>query len=137
MVSAFLLLVAMIWCHLDNDFRKQGILASMKQKSWWEQQDEYDDMYKNDYIVSLYAHAIWWGIELHIPVIVYLWYKGQLNTINVVILAIVMIIQIRAHKYTDDAKANHKIINLVEDQAIHILQILLSFVCALVLANIM
>ena len=135
MVLAFLLLVAMIWCHLDNDFRKQGILASMKQKSWWEQQDGYNDMYEHDYIAALWTHAIWWGIELHIPVIAYIWYKGQLAPYNVGLLIFVMIAQIMIHKSVDDAKANQKLINLVTDQALHVFQILVSFVCALILAN--
>mgnify|MGYP004653094531 CR=1 FL=1 len=135
MVSAFLLLVAMIWCHLDNDFRKQGILASMKQKSWWEQQDGYNDMYKHDYIAALWTHAIWWGIELHIPVIAYIWYKGQLTPAHIWLLVTVMVAQIMIHKSIDDAKANQKLINLIIDQALHVFQILTSFVCALIIGN--
>ena len=133
MVSAFLLLIAMIWCHLDNDFRKQGILASMKQKSWWEQQDGYNDTYEFDYIAALWTHAIWWGIELHIPVIAYIWYKSKLTPTRIVLLVFVMVVQIATHKIIDDAKANLKLINLVIDQSLHVFQIFVSFVYALII----
>lgn len=133
MVSAFLLLIAMIWCHLDNDFRKQGILASMKQKSWWEQQEGYNDTYEFDYIAALWTHAIWWGIELHIPVIAYIWYKGQLTPTHIGLLVFVMAVQIATHKIIDDAKANLKLINLVIDQSLHVFQIFVSFVYALII----
>lgn len=135
MVSAFLLLIAMIWCHLDNDFRKQGILASMKQKSWWEQQEGYNDTYEFDYIAALWAHAIWWGIELHIPVIAYIWYKGQLTPAHIGLLVFVMVVQIATHKIIDDAKANLKLINLMIDQSLHAFQIVVSFVCALIIVR--
>ena len=135
MVSAFLLLIAMIWCHLDNDFRKQGILANMKQKSWWEQQDGYNDTYEYDYIAALWTHAIWWGIEIHIPVIAYIWYRGQLTPTRILLLVFVMIVQITTHKSIDDAKANLKLINLVIDQSLHVFQIVVSFVCALIIVR--
>jgi len=137
MVSAFLLLVAMLWCHLDNDFRKQGILASMKQKSWWEQQDAYDDddLGKYDYATALWAHAIWWGIELHIPAIIYIWYKDRLTPLGVWVLLTLIVVQIMIHKSVDDAKANLKLIDLTIDQMLHVFQILLSFVCVLIIAN--
>lgn len=105
----------------------------MKQKSWWEQQDGYNDTYEYDYIAALWTHAIWWGIELHIPVIAYIWYKGQLTPTRIVLLVFVMVVQIATHKIIDDAKANLKLINLVTDQSLHVFQIVVSFVYALII----
>ena len=47
-----LLLILMLFAHVINDFGLQGILASMKQKSWWEKNNS-ANMYKYDYIVAL------------------------------------------------------------------------------------
>ena len=86
-------------------------------------------------LLALWAHAIWWGIELHIPVIAYIWYKGQLTPAHIGLLVLVMVVQITTHKSIDDAKANLKLINLVIDQSLHVLQIVVSFVCALIIVS--
>ena len=43
------LLLLMIFAHIVDDYYLQGILASMKQKSWWTKQEGYKSLYKNDY----------------------------------------------------------------------------------------
>ena len=42
----------MLYCHILDDFCLQGILASLKQKSWWEENYP-NKLYKYDYIISL------------------------------------------------------------------------------------
>ena len=46
-----LVLFAMLFCHIVDDYYLQGILASMKQKSWWEANAPVP-LYKNDYKMS-------------------------------------------------------------------------------------
>lgn len=38
-----MLILTMIFMHIIDDYCLQGILASMKQKSWWTEQKEYKD----------------------------------------------------------------------------------------------
>ncbi len=45
-------LLSMIFLHIVDDYYLQGILASMKQKSWWEENAP-QRLYKYDYIVAL------------------------------------------------------------------------------------
>lgn len=47
-----ILLIAMLYCHILDDFCLQGILASLKQKSWWEEN------YPNKIISSVVAFAL-------------------------------------------------------------------------------
>lgn len=50
--ESILLLILMLFDHVIDDFGLQGIMASMKQKSWWERNNS-ANMYKYDYIVAL------------------------------------------------------------------------------------
>ena len=47
-VSKILLLIGMIQLHIVDDYMLQGILASLKQKQWWEKNYP-QEIYKNDY----------------------------------------------------------------------------------------
>ena len=47
-----ILLLAMLFCHIVDDYYLQGWLASAKQKSWWKKNAP-DKLYKNDYIMAL------------------------------------------------------------------------------------
>ena len=58
-----LLLICMMFCHIINDYKLQGILASMKQKSWWEENGN-DPLYKHDYIMALFEHSFSWAFLL-------------------------------------------------------------------------
>lgn len=57
-MSNDIILFSMIFLHILDDFCLQGIMASMKQKSWW-QKDSVGSQpkYKNDYIAALFAHS--------------------------------------------------------------------------------
>ena len=46
-----LILLAMIFCHIVDDYYSQGILASMKQKEWWKNNAP-DSLYKHDYLIK-------------------------------------------------------------------------------------
>lgn len=108
-------LLCMIFLHLIDDYKLQGILASFKQKEWWKQNAP-DEKYKYDYIVALLEHAFMNSFMIHIPI--YLWVcKSELA------LTITIIISTFLHAIVDDGKANKKFYNLFQDQFIHILWI--------------
>ena len=114
-----LILFAMIFCHIVDDYYLQGILASMKQKAWWEKQESYCDLYKQDYIIALIMHAFSWSFMIILPFIL----VNASQYIIVISIAINTII----HAFIDNLKANKKKINLVQDQILHILQIILTW----------
>lgn len=119
-MSIFVVLILMIFAHIIDDYYLQGILASMKQKSWWKEKAP-DKLYKYDYIVALIMHSISWSVMICLPILyVFAWQPHWavylLFGINVIIHAIV-----------DDLKANKKKINLIIDQSIHLVQILITW----------
>ena len=112
-------LLAMVFCHIVDDYYLQGWLASAKQKKWW-QDNAPDELYKNDYIMALICHAASWSFMIMLPIAIFLSFELSwlfvLYPINLVIHAIV-----------DDLKANKRKINLIQDQCIHFAQIVATF----------
>lgn len=53
-------ILAMVFCHIVDDYYLQGCLASMKQKKWW-QENTPQKLYKYDYIVALIMHSMSWS----------------------------------------------------------------------------
>jgi hypothetical protein len=127
-----LLLLAMIFLHIVDDYYLQGWLASAKQKSWW-QQNAPDELYKYDYIMALFMHGFSWAFMIMIVPTVY----ALITTTNIgnasLAIALVFLANLCIHMTVDNAKANLKKINLVQDQLLHLVQIAatwLSFVVA-------
>lgn len=114
-----LFLFMMIFFHIWDDFCMQGILANMKQKSWWEKQDGYSLKYSKDYIPALLAHSFSWAFMIMIPVMA----SVIVGVVPVCGYAICLVANIIIHAYVDDLKANKMEINLIEDQSIHLVQI--------------
>ena len=110
----------MILAHIVDDYYLQGILASMKQKKWWLEQKGYKDMYKNDYTMALLMHSMSWSIMILLPVMIFTTTPGAVIWAFFVINALI-------HYYVDNLKANELKINLVEDQSVHLLQILTTW----------
>lgn len=116
------MLLSMLFCHIVDDYYLQGWLASAKQKKYWRESPEYSDKYKFDYIVALIMHSMSWAFMIMLPVaIVNRFDVGQL-------FFIVYIVNVLIHAFVDNAKANWRLINLVQDQLIHIIQIVFTFV---------
>lgn len=114
------LLPIMIFMHIVDDYYLQGILASMKQKSWWQKQETYCDKYKHDYKVALFMHAFSWTFMIMLPLF---WVYGfQYN----IFVGLVAVLNCFVHLTVDDLKANKKKINLWQDQLIHIVQIIIT-----------
>lgn len=115
-----LILIAMIFCHIVDDYYLQGWLASAKQKEWW-QQNALDIMYRHDYIVALFMHSFSWTFMIMlVPTIYILIFGGSWPWLALVLNVIL-------HMIVDDLKANKKVINLVQDQGIHMIQIVATW----------
>lgn len=125
MDNKIFILLAMIFLHIIDDYKLQGILASMKQKKWWEEQREYKKLYKYDYIPALIEHSFSWTFMIMLPIAVMLHF-------NIGWWAIAYIVNMMVHAFVDNLKANKFKINLVTDQTIHIVQIVITwliFIC--------
>jgi hypothetical protein len=114
------IILTMIFCHIVDDYHLQGILANMKQKSWWQKQEQYTDKYKYDYIVALIMHSFSWSFMIMLPIIFISVFKIGMPFI------VAFIVNTVVHGVVDDLKANKMKINLVQDQAIHIAQIIIT-----------
>lgn len=115
-------LALMFFLHIIDDFCIQGIMASMKQKSWW-QKDPVGSkpLYKYDYIAALLAHAFCWSFTTMIPVLIW----GKWNFA-------ILIFNMLLHAFIDDMKANRGFINLIADQSMHIVQIFIVWLFCVV-----
>lgn len=121
-MSKILLLIIMIFLHIVDDYYLQGILASMKQKSWWKQNAP-DNLYKYDYLMALFMHSFSWAFMIiFVPSLYALSRAIEINTVAFQIV-LVFIFNLLMHMGTDHSKANLKRINLVQDQLIHLFQI--------------
>lgn len=133
-MKAFLILPIMVFLHVVADYNLQGILASMKQKTWWGKQVKNlgQSMYKNDYKAALAAHCFEWSFCIMIPCLVSVYTRYEefdISTIkNVVLYLLVLFANVFGHYAIDDVKANEKRINLVDDQILHMVQIALTWI---------
>lgn len=126
----------MVLFHILEDFHLQGILASMKQKSWWQSECnklgiKYESSkYKHDHIISLCIHALENSIFITLPLII----DGLIATLtinpnNCLFIGWVFIIFANTvvHAFIDNFKCNNKGINLIIDQILHFIFIILFF----------
>lgn len=120
-----ILLLAMLFCHIVDDFYLQGVLAHMKQKAWWTQNVP-DPLYENDYKVALMLHALSWSCCIHIPIGVHMAYTGWYY--EKILFLIIFVADWLIHAVVDDLKANKRRINLIQDQTVHIIQVILTWV---------
>jgi len=118
------ILLLMFFCHIIDDFVLQDKFTYLKQKSWWVKACNDDglnyDKYKNDYKMALFEHSLEWSIAIMLPVIFLLNVNGWLLFGCVVVNTIV-------HYIVDDAKANQLRLNLIQDQLLHFIQIVITF----------
>lgn len=101
------LILIMIFLHIVDDYYLQGVLATLKKKESW-----VNDNYS--YIAALLAHAFSWTFMIMLPLISTSRYP------------IMFLINFIIHAFVDDLKANKKKINLCVDQSIHIIQIIIT-----------
>ena len=105
----FFILLAMIFCHIVDDYYLQGWLASAKQCVWWKNNAP-DKLYEDDYIMALFMHSFSWTFMIMlIPALLNI---GNISLLFFFVFGINLLI----HAIVDNAKANLKKLNLIEDQ---------------------
>lgn len=121
--NAFFLLASMFFMHVVADFNLQGIMASMKQKTWWQKQEGYDEEDNgNDYKFPLFWHSLQWSFCVMLPLFV-------ANGLKVGFVGLIFFcLNIWLHYTVDNLKANQHFLNLIDDQTIHIVQIIGTFI---------
>ena len=120
------IILAMIFCHIVDDYYLQGALANLKQKSYWEK-DAPNKMYQHDYIAALVMHSMSWSFMIMLPIAI-------CNSFNVgVMFVITFVANAIVHGIVDDLKANKHRINLIQDQTCHLIQIAVTAVVMLIL----
>lgn len=118
-------LLFMLFFHIVDDYYLQGILAKMKQKSWWEENAP-EELYRYDWFVALLMHSLSWAFMIMLPIAYRVGFS--LSPIFLIVYSTNVII----HGMVDHFKANKKKISLVTDQTIHVLQILYTYVLSAV-----
>ena len=122
MTYKILLLLTMVFCHIVDDYYLQGWFVSAKQKMWWEKNAP-ESLYKYDYIVALFMHSFSWTFSIMLIPTLYILIMGGTWYPFLFVGNILM------HMYVDDLKANKKKINLIQDQSIHMIQIIWTWYC--------
>ena len=118
------ILLLMFFCHLIDDFVLQDKFTYLKQKSWWVKTCKDEGLsiekYGNDYKMALFEHSLEWSIAIIIPIIFIL------NVNGIVLLGCVVANTI-IHYIIDNAKANQLRLNLIQDQLLHFIQIIATW----------
>lgn len=118
-MSRLFVILWMIFFHIVDDYYLQGWLASAKQKSWWEQNAP-DKKYEHDYIWALIMHSFSWAFMIMLPI-------AYIQQFNIEFdFFILFVLNVTIHAFTDNAKANWKLINLWQDQFVHLIQIFIT-----------
>jgi hypothetical protein len=129
----------MLWTclglHLLADYFLQGCLSDLKRKRWWSDQikklyKDYDGYsksfewqyrfikkYKYDYMAGLLCHAAMWTIVSFFPL---MWFCAP-GMFTMLVLANILV-----HFVTDHMKANAQRLNLIQDQLIHLVQVIIT-----------
>jgi len=127
--------------HLIADYNLQGILADLKQKSWWKKKVKevfgkkppntsfppgtetegyiiLPTWYDNDWIAGLLCHALMWSLVTYLPIMFlvgHFWFSG------------IIIVNTLIHALIDHSKCNKLgTLNLCQDQVLHLHQIILT-----------
>lgn len=116
------LFLASVLLHLLADFPLQLIgknycMADFKQWRWWKNNipETHYKKYKWDYITGLNCHAMLWTLMTFLPLF---WISQSLYFVT-----FAFIINTIVHSVIDDLKCNRYMLNLMQDQFLHIVQI--------------
>lgn len=124
-----IILLTMIFLHICDDYYLQGILANLKQRSWW-RENAPNKMYRHDYIISLFEHAFSWTFMIMLPITL----KTLIHKNDLIVgYCIVFVCNILFHAFIDHLKANKHILNLTQDQLFHLVQIVFTWFIFVVL----
>lgn len=116
-MSNYFIFISMIFCHIVDDYYLQGVLAKMKQKKNWDQHS----IYRYDYVPALIAHGMSWSFMVMLPIAVTLQFNIGMSFV------LFWFTMASFHAIIDDMKANLFMINLLQDQFLHIFQIIMIY----------
>lgn len=119
-----LILLTMLFLHIVDDYYLQGILAKMKQRSWWIENAP-EDLYKHDYLMALIEHAFSWTFMIMSPALLFVIVSNDVTLYNIYLA--VFVLNCGLHTEIDNSKANDKSISLIEDQLFHITQVVATW----------
>ena len=135
--------------HLISDYTLQGILASLKQKSWWKKEIEktfgksplntvlppgtnirdhieLPTWYDDDWIAGLICHALMWSLFTFLPMMFIVgprWFSG------------IIIVNTFIHAVIDHLKCNRiGTLNLCQDQILHVGQLMVTVLLVHIIA---
>lgn len=128
-MTPYFVLPAMIFAHIIADFNLQGWLANAKQRAWWKKNAPAKE-YRFDWIPSLFMHSVSWSFMIMLPLVIYYNFECSMFYVNSLILNTI------AHMVFDHLKANVRIINLCDDQFLHMIQIVFTFVGTMIVGHI-
>lgn len=113
-------ILSMFFMHIVDDYCLQLFwLSNGKQKKWW-QLHAPNPLYKYDYLMALAMHSMSWSFMIMLPVA---WSK---NFDVGALFLIVFFANALIHGIVDHLKANKLMLNLVQDQMIHMIQIMVT-----------
>lgn len=112
----YFVICAMLFMHVLGDFvlQRQGWMHEMKRVQWWREITD-DKRYNYDFVPILFLHGFSWSFLVHLPLLLVMPINGYISA-SILIMGIV-------HGAVDHLKANRFMLNLIQDQIIHMIQI--------------
>lgn len=112
-------IIFMVFCHIFDDYFLQlAFLSKGKQRQWWREVAP-NPMYSKDYIICLLMHGFSWSFMVLLPVAIYYNFNVGINFVGA------FMFHAGLHALIDDLKANVGALNLVQDQALHFIQLII------------
>ena len=117
------ILIFMLFCHIVDDYYLQGLLAQLKQKSWWKENYP-NKMYQYDYLIALIEHSFSWAFMIMLPIFVVMY---KTDNYRPLFYCLAILLNMVVHSIIDHLKANCKKFGLLVDQLLHIIQIVITW----------
>jgi hypothetical protein len=117
-----IILLTMLFLHIIDDYVLQDALARLKQRSYWKEHAP-DEKYKHDYIIALIEHSFEWTFMVMLPITI----KCFILNYGLFLYVVCFLANVIIHTIVDDLKANKLKINLIQDQCVHIVQVLITW----------
>jgi len=121
---AIIILFAMLFMHIVDDYYLQGCLAKYKQQFWWKENVP-DDIYRRDWLVALIEHAFSWSFSITIPIVLLWTHSGEYHP---VVYVIFFILNVALHAFIDHLKCNLFKCSLLMDQILHCWQVVFTWI---------
>lgn len=119
-----LTIIKMLFMHCIGDYSLQGeFLSSAKRKSFWINNNDENINYLEHYVI-LFIHSYIWSFCINMPLF-------HLLSSNKIIFSILLNCII--HMIVDNLKVNKKVISLLTDQLLHLVQIIITYLLLVVI----